>query len=612
MNLGNPGVLWLLFLLPLIIILHLVRKKRPTMVVSSLLFWEQVVREDSSRLLFRRFRRNLPLFFQLLALALLILSLADPFALFPQEEKNVVLILDTTASMKAGERGGMRFEEARRRALAVLADLGKSSQMLVIEAGSKPRLKSSFIKDRIALRGIINEYTPTDEAGDMGAALVTALAFAREDDQIVVVTDGAYDNLEVPALKKREVRFELVGEGDRNSGITQFQFRQTYGSHEQFEVLITAANFSRQPIEAHLELFMDQSLIFEQALSLGAGEERDLIFPYSGIIGERAEVFLDYDDDLEVDNHAYAVFSTIKEIQVLLVGDDNIFLRSLLESYPRVVLTQIKEADKTFENKDILIFDGAAPLFPLKGNVVLIDTLAVDVPIRLLGQVRAPGELKWRKSHPLMSSLELTDLNIFQAQSIAAGKGVETLLDSGSTPLISLYEEDELKVIHIGFDFRKSDFPLRVAFPVFWGNIFNWFYSGELAASSSHIQTGEPLPVELGGKPGEITVQRPDGRIEIVEEQNIFYTDTQTAGFYRAAKGSESKSFAVNLLNHNESNINPRYQGSGREEGERKGRASGLQSTAIADKAPRSLWKFGALLVLLLLLAEWYFWVRES
>jgi len=612
MNLGNPGALWLLFLLPLLILLHLVRKKRPTMVVSSLLFWESVVRENSSRLLFRRFRRNLPLLFQLLAVALLILSLADPFALFPQEDKNVVLILDTTASMKAGEREGARFEEARRRALAVLADLGKSSRMLVIEAGGKPRLKSSFIKDRIALRGIIAEYTPTDEAGDMSAALITALAFAREDDQIVVVTDGAYDNLEVPALKKRDVRFELVGESGRNSGITQFQFRKTYDSHEQFEVLITVVNFSRQPIEAHLELFMDQSLIFDQALSLGAVEERDLIFTYSGIIGERAEVFLDYDDDLEVDNHAYAVFSSIKEIQVLLVGEDNIFLRSLLESYPKVALTQIKKTEKNLENKGILIFDGVAPLFPLKGNVVLINTLAVDVPIRLLGRVRAPGELKWRKSHPLMNSLELTDLNIFQAQSIAVGKGVETLLDSGSTPLISLYEEDELKLIHIGFDFRKSDFPLRVAFPVFWGNIFNWFYSGELAESSSQIQTGEPLPVRLGGKPGEITVRRPDGRVEIVEEQNIFYTDTRTAGFYRVAEGPKSKSFAVNLLSNNESNINPRYQEPGRAEREKRGRASGAQGIAIADKAPRSLWKFAALLVLLLLLAEWYFWVRES
>ncbi|HEB11000.1 MAG TPA: hypothetical protein ENI06_07275 [Spirochaetales bacterium] len=78
---------------------------------------------------------------------------------------------------------------------------------------------------------------------------------------------------------------------------------------------------------------------------------------------------------------------------------------------------------------------------------------------------------------------------------------METLLYSGSTPLISIYEEDELKLIHIGFDFRKSDFPLRVAFPVFWGNMFNWFFSGELAESSSRIQTGEPLPVRVGGKP---------------------------------------------------------------------------------------------------------------
>ncbi|MQY77077.1 MAG: VWA domain-containing protein [Spirochaeta sp.] len=612
MNLGNPGFLWLLFLLPLIIILHLVRKKRPTMMVSSLLFWEQVVRENNSRLLFRRFRRNLPLLFQLLAVALLILSLADPFVLLPHEDKNVIMILDTTASMKAEERGGVRYEEARSRALAVLADLGKSSQMLIIESGSKPRLKSSFIKDRIALRGIIDEYTPTDEAGDMSAALVTALAFAREDDQIMVVTDGAYDDLEVPALKKRDVSFELVGEGGRNSGITQFQFRQTYGSDERFEVLITVANFSRQPVEAQLELFMDRSLIFNQALNLGAGEEKNLIFPYSGIIGERAEVFLDYDDDLEVDNHAYAVFSSIKEIQVLLVGEDNIFLRSLLESYPRVVLTEIKEAEKTFENMDVHIFDGAVTPFPLKGNIVLINTLAADVPIKLLGQVYAPGELKWQKNHPLMSSLELADLNIFQAQSVAAGKGVETLLDSGSTPLISLYEEDDLKLIHIGFDFRKSDFPLRVAFPVFWGNIFNWFYSGELVETSSQVQTGEPLPVSLSGKSDQITVHRPDGRVEMLEEYNIFYTDTRTAGFYRVAEGPKSKSFAVNLLNHNESNIIPRYREPGRAEREKEGRASGIESIAIADKEPRSLWKFAALLVLLFLLAEWYFWVKES
>jgi hypothetical protein len=82
--------------------LYFMRVRRREHRVSSLLLWDLPLRQRSSTSLFQKFERDKLIILQLLALACLALALARPsVTVLGEGERKVVVVLDTSASMKA-------------------------------------------------------------------------------------------------------------------------------------------------------------------------------------------------------------------------------------------------------------------------------------------------------------------------------------------------------------------------------------------------------------------------------------------------------------------------------------------------------------------------------
>ena len=104
--------------LPLVL-LYFLKVRRRERRVSSLLLWEAIVRDREASTFFQRLQRDPLLILQILALLALTLALARPVATVMGEgARKVVIVLDVSASMKAGD-----VSPSRRKDASILATL---------------------------------------------------------------------------------------------------------------------------------------------------------------------------------------------------------------------------------------------------------------------------------------------------------------------------------------------------------------------------------------------------------------------------------------------------------------------------------------------------------
>src|SRR4029077_258668 len=137
-------------------------------------------------------------------------------------------------------------------------------------------------------------------------------------------------------------------------------------------------------------------------------------------------------------------------------------------------------------------------------------------------------------TNPIMRQIDFAKVTIEDAMRVrplAAGK---SLVEAVGGPLIYALEERDRKVVFFGFDLFKTDFPLRVAFPLMLSKSLRWLHPAGLDQSSLQLQTGQPilLPVEYGVTAA--TVATPSGR-RVKAQVNrgmASFTDTDEVGIY--------------------------------------------------------------------------------
>ena len=152
----------------------------------------------------------------------------------------------------------------------------------------------------------------------------------------------------------------------------------------------------------------------------------------------------------------------------------------------------------------------------------------------------------------------------------------------------------------------QSDLPLRVAFPVFIGNLLRWL-APPVSDGGGQVRAGTPYPLYLDNPLSHITVQDPEGRQQQYEVQGNpwIFTDTQRVGVYTLRAGDTFKRYlTVNLLDGRESDINAADRLPPLAPGD-------AAAPAPAGSAHTPLWLALALGAVGILSAEWFAWCRD-
>jgi hypothetical protein len=611
----NPAAFAFLAFIPVIILLHSLRYRRRDVQVSTLFLWESVAREMQGSLGLRRLVQNLPLLLQILLVLLLTLALAKPARTTTvAQSKDVVLVIDVSASMQAKTATGTRFAEAQRRALEILDALPSERQMALIAAGRQPRVLSFFTTEKVLLRQAITELRADDAPGNMREAILLALSFAQgaPTQEVVVIGDGAYRRMAELDFPRQQIRHIQIAGGERNVGITRLAFRQLLGAEEHYEALLAVKNFSRHAVDIPLELTLRRQKLLERRLTLQPGQEEVVVTPLSASSKGVIQADLLLDDDFPLDNRAYGVLEEKSQIWILLVGESNYFLEKLLTSLPRVLVNvapEVTEASlpRLLESNHLIIFNGVQPPPLHAGTFLLLNTAPQDARLSADGVVAKPRVLDWDRQHPLLRFVELTDLNVEEALVHHVQAGGRSLVQAEGTSLVSAIEEPRLRLVTFAFDLMRSDLPLRVAFPVLVNNLLRWARPQQEELAAGQIQAGMPYAVFFDPPVERVEVQTPQGakRDYTVPSNPWVFSDTQEVGVYIMRAGEQKHYLTVNLLEEAESDIRPAQSlaSFAPTTGDARVQRAGIVETP--------LWPYLLMGAIGVLVGEWYVWCRD-
>ena len=612
-QLAYPLALAALAAIPVILALHLLRPRRRRVIVSTTALWQAALREREGGQGLRRLLRNLSLLLLIGIAAALGIALADPQWLRQAgADSDLVLVLDTSASMqtRAGS-GGTRFDLALAEGGRSIDALPRDGRMLIITSGRHAVLRSGFESDRAALRRVLAELRPGDEAGRPREALALArsLIRSRPHARIHFVTDGAFDADVDPASPQLVVR--LVGGPARNVAITRFDLRQEPHVEDRFQVLLTVRNYTAGPVRVPAAASLDERELFRRTLELAAGEAQTLVLPFTGQARGQAVARIEVEDDLQADNRAYAAIGPEEALRVLLVSSGNVFLESVLAALPGVELERQEapmaaELPRLARRFDAIVFDGVVvPQLP-PGNYLLIDTIAPGLPFTAAGEIAQP-RIVGSGASALMRDVDLAAVRVEKANRLAiepGASGLQRLFWSKETPLALTLLDAERKLVYLGFDLAHSSFALQPAFPLFVSQSLDWLRPAVEPLAATHVAAGSAYSISLPAGEAQITVQAPSGRSTTLQahERTARYAATAEAGIHRYAIGGAPRYFAVSLADARESDVTPRWSPPAPH--------ATADAASGASQGLEPLWPHLLALALALLAVEWWVFTR--
>ena len=387
-------------IIPILLIIHTLKPKPRRVEVTNLFLWNEVLKEKSRQLNVERLKRNLPLLLQILTVFLAALALARPtWTYLTASTGNLILVIDTSASMKTRSGSGIRFDRARQKALGLIEKREPGQKILIVEAGSKPVIKTGFLDNSNKAKALVKNLQPLDVAADLEPAIYLALSFVDpgREDLLYLITDGAGHNISALIKNQPKIKPIIISGGEQNVGITKFEFRQQVDHGDHYEFLVEIKNFALSPVECPTRLSIDRAVLFENLLAFEAQEKKMLIIPYSGLISGIARATLDIDDDLKVDNQAYLSLNAANEIWVLLVSKGNHFIEKVLAAYPNFRVNSVKEIipsswPEQTARHDIVIVDRMDFPETAKGNFLLIDSYSPSIPIENIAHHHRKGD----------------------------------------------------------------------------------------------------------------------------------------------------------------------------------------------------------------------------
>ncbi|MGH7262419.1 MAG: vWA domain-containing protein, partial [Candidatus Rokuibacteriota bacterium] len=310
MSFLSPLAFLLLGLSIPLLLLYFLKVRRQERRVSSLLLWDPALRDREASAFFQRLQRDPLLLLQLLALLALAVTLARPVVTVEgRGSQRTVLVLDTSASMRATDVSPSRFAAAQREALAFVKQLPSGAEVMVIEAGIQPRALIPFSRDRQRIAAAIRALEARDLPNRLNEAIRTARALTAQDPraEIRIFTDGAHAVSVGDGGGQARVRWVGVGRSSRNVGITELALRKTFFGTFGYQAFVSMVNFSEEPQWFTFTLDVDDRPIAEQSLTLDPHVRRSVVLPFSHQGAGVLRVRLNIADDLSADNLAYAI-----------------------------------------------------------------------------------------------------------------------------------------------------------------------------------------------------------------------------------------------------------------------------------------------------------------
>lgn len=594
MSLLWPAALGLLAFVPGIILLYFLKLRRNPRVVSSTYLWKRALDPYRVNRPFEKFRNQLLLWLQILALLFLIFAAGRPLIETSLSRSNIhIFLVDHSASMSMLEDGRPRLELAKAQLRQAIGSKRTGDRMMIIAFSDRTHVACPLTDDSQRLLAALDTIRPTNRPTRVRDAWQTALSVARQFDHsdIYIVSDGGFEPLDQLTEAHATVHYVPIGTSSDNVGVVHLETRRN--EERQIEVFARLMNRRGAPVNALVELYVNDRLVDAKRVEIPKGGEKGLIFQRPAHEEGLAEVRLAEKDGFALDNRGWIPLASAETIRVLLIGEENLFLRQVFLMNPDVELSTLTSVPEALPAADLVVFNAVPPRQLGRGTFLLFGAETGD-------PIENPMITRWDQEHPLTQFVAFSSVHAARAVAVKREPWMKPIVWADRAPLISVGEKGDQRVVSVAFNLNDSDWPLRASFPLFVSNLVRWVREEHLGSRARAVPPGEPLQISVphGVKEGTVVTPVGERRIE-AHGRNVAFGETEFPGPYRVRwKGARKDAlYAVSLLDARESNVTvpPAFKLGSTE----------VVASATGALVKREIWRWLALGGLILLLVEW-------
>ena len=585
-----------------IVLLYFLKLRREPVEVPSTFLWMRTIEDLHVNSLLQRLRRNLLLLLQLLAIAMAAFALLRPGIRGETTgQGRTVYLLDTSGSMQATDVDDdeNRFEKARRLIGARIDTMPDTDTAMLVTFSDRAEVLQSFTSDRRRLRDALSRAKvsnrPTDVLGALRAA--DGLANPRRSSQVgdvndvqvadampadlLLFSDGGFQTVTEFNLGNLIPQYVAIGSGEVNNvGITAFSAERNVEQPGEVQAFATIINRGTESVETNASLFLGDELIDAAAVSLEPGEQTGASFTLDAEEAVSLRLKLDVEDDLAIDNVAFAGLTPLRTVSVLVVTSGNTPLELALTTekaqkicVPEFVSPGFLESEDYRKRAaaavdDLIIFDRCQPKEMPPTNTFFIGSL----PTEGWKWATDPGQvvlIDLDRTHPIMRYLELYSLLIFSGRALEGPPGTTELAGADIGSVLSVAPRDGYQDLVLGFEIISSDedgasqtntnWYAERSWPVFMLNVLRYLAGAAEASGAPSHRPGETVRLRLESAIDEVVVKRIDGESERVAAGPSGITEivsTDQLGNYQVEnKDRLVDLFAINLFDTRESNL---------------------------------------------------------
>lgn len=494
-----------------VVALYFVKATPRRRTVPSTVFWDLVIERVQENALWSRWRGSLLLLLQVLAAAALILALARPFR-SGGLVGDVVVVLDSSASMRTRDGSPTRFDAARDEVLRFLDGLGGDVRVALFERGARVRLVAPFESSRATVRAALIDLRATASAGAPTAQVLSAVAGVRTPSlgTLVVVGDDFDGVAAAAALPGIRIDVRSVGRERYNTGLTSLRVA---GSAKRATVVVGVTNVAAVPFVGQVELGGLATPVRKADLELAAASddtvERQVLFtdvtvPVQPELLRVRLVRTTGDADLLADDDAAWAYVRVARTKVVVVSERpaTVVLR-LLHSLPHLDAVALAPGDLNTRRAEldaaalVVADDTVDPSWLGERNLVLFHPLAPS-PVSAGTVISTPRPYAGDATHPVMRYLGLPDLRLERATVLDGAEDGTPLVMCEGGPLVVARTVGTHRQVICGFPLAASNLTYKVGFPVFLTNCLRWILGEDLQLAVSWRVGESPSPVPAG------------------------------------------------------------------------------------------------------------------
>lgn len=462
-------------------------RRKPT---TAIFLWEQVLDQRRTSKLFQRLRDLWSLLLMLLVCSAICLALARPQ--WNDRRHDLLVVVDVSASMAAGQGGSSRIEQAKKTAAEIVEGLNGTQRAAVATVADKLVYRSHLTDNPRELLDAIDSIAASNQELRLDSLPDRENEQNRflRDHRVLFISDGCFGRKR-PA---EHVELIKVGEPAGNLGIATADMAYLPGGTDRLGLYYQIASSFSKPKEVDLIVARIDGMGNEQTarvipLEVKPGLNRAETITLDGAAPGKWVTRLDLDDALSLDNMAYLVTSKPDPIRVAVKSEDRFFMENsvLAFSHSADLLTLAKE------KADVALAGG---IDPGDAKTLIFHPVGDSCWWSELGDLIEAGPARIMiENHPALRYLDATAIPFVGSRQLTPPPGAQIIVaDDRGLPLIYRARQGDRTAVVVNMDPVMADFYFSAWFPVLVHSAATHLVGRENPLSATY-RPGDSVPV---------------------------------------------------------------------------------------------------------------------